>query len=320
MHAEPVNPLHSLSAETAYVFRHAILRDAAYQLQLPGDRGRLHGLALEVIEKLAGGRPPDPARRDSGDEDSFRPHATDPFAQELAEHARLAPSDAGTAGGGLSALRKTYLRRAAEHAGASYLNIEAQSLWQQVAGLATGPEKGESLRRAAAKARDAGRMAGAQQLLEDSLEIQREAGARRAEGAVLSDLATTYFLTGRLGPAEDTFRLALSIHREVGDPRSLGNSLIGLGNVQNQCGRMDQALQTFEQALGIFRDLGDRRIEGIRGPLRVHEKDLRRGRGGVAPGRPPVNAGAPAREAVSEISLVPNDPPARYGLTLRKLM
>ncbi len=26
------------SAETAYLFRHALLRDAAYQLQMPGDR------------------------------------------------------------------------------------------------------------------------------------------------------------------------------------------------------------------------------------------------------------------------------------------
>ncbi|KAF0247056.1 MAG: hypothetical protein FD180_173, partial [Planctomycetota bacterium] len=39
-------------AETAYLFRHALLRDAAYQLQLPGDRARLHGIALRAIEAL----------------------------------------------------------------------------------------------------------------------------------------------------------------------------------------------------------------------------------------------------------------------------
>lgn len=30
-----------MHAELAYLFRHALLRDAAYQLQLPGDRARL---------------------------------------------------------------------------------------------------------------------------------------------------------------------------------------------------------------------------------------------------------------------------------------
>ena len=38
----------SLKAEQIYFFRHALLRDAAYQLQLPGDRARLHGLAFAM--------------------------------------------------------------------------------------------------------------------------------------------------------------------------------------------------------------------------------------------------------------------------------
>lgn len=45
-----------MHAEDAYLFRHALLRDAAYQLQLPGERARLHALAVDVLEDLAGGR------------------------------------------------------------------------------------------------------------------------------------------------------------------------------------------------------------------------------------------------------------------------
>ena len=48
-----------MKGEQVYLFRHALLRDAAYQLQLPGDRARLHGLAVEVIEEVCGGRAPD---------------------------------------------------------------------------------------------------------------------------------------------------------------------------------------------------------------------------------------------------------------------
>jgi hypothetical protein len=39
------------TAERAYMFRHALLRDASYQLHMPRDRERLHYLALEAIER-----------------------------------------------------------------------------------------------------------------------------------------------------------------------------------------------------------------------------------------------------------------------------
>lgn len=42
-----------MDAETAYVFRHALLRDAAYQLQLPGVRARLHALAAAILDEIA---------------------------------------------------------------------------------------------------------------------------------------------------------------------------------------------------------------------------------------------------------------------------
>ncbi|CAG0991313.1 hypothetical protein PLCT2_02486 [Planctomycetaceae bacterium] len=41
-------------AETAYLFRHALMRDAAYQLQLPGDRAMLHVPAFSILEPIHG--------------------------------------------------------------------------------------------------------------------------------------------------------------------------------------------------------------------------------------------------------------------------
>lgn len=60
-----------MDAELAYLFRHALLRDAAYQLQLPGERAALHALTLAVVETVFAA---DPA----------------PVAMELADHARKA--------------------------------------------------------------------------------------------------------------------------------------------------------------------------------------------------------------------------------------
>jgi tetratricopeptide (TPR) repeat protein len=45
-----------MEAEHAYLFSHAIMRDAAYELQLVSDRARLHAIAIELIENVFGGR------------------------------------------------------------------------------------------------------------------------------------------------------------------------------------------------------------------------------------------------------------------------
>ena len=130
-----------MNAERAYVFRHALLRDAAYQLHLPGDRARLHGLAFAAMEDLAGGRPPDATTPDAAGRTPHLPHATDPFAEELARHAAMS----GVAA--VVALRRVYLRRAAEHSEAMFRNEEAMRLWQESAEAVAGSERGLRARR-----------------------------------------------------------------------------------------------------------------------------------------------------------------------------
>ncbi|MCE9581392.1 MAG: hypothetical protein K8T20_02630, partial [Planctomycetes bacterium] len=105
-----------MNAEGAYLFRHALLRDAAYQLQLPGDRALLHGLAFSVMETIFGGRAPEPPPLDEAGPAPMRPHATDSIAFELAEQVRLARSAPGaSANQELLATEKLYWRRAASH-------------------------------------------------------------------------------------------------------------------------------------------------------------------------------------------------------------
>lgn len=75
------------SAETVYLFRHALVQSAAYELQPVSARARLHAFAFDVIEDLCGGAPvvetPHWLARS-------KPHPTDAFALELASHADLA--------------------------------------------------------------------------------------------------------------------------------------------------------------------------------------------------------------------------------------
>ncbi|KAF0245292.1 MAG: hypothetical protein FD180_1697 [Planctomycetota bacterium] len=175
------------SAETAYLFRHALLRDAAYQLQLPGDRARLHGLAFEVIEALAGGRPPEPPALIRLEDRRVLTHPTDPYAQALAEHARLAGSraDLGVAGKEWDVtrdLRRLYLRRAAEYLAGQFHHEEARCMWLQYAELVSGGEKAESLRKAALVMDLTGRLADQESLLREACSIHRDAGHRLQEG------------------------------------------------------------------------------------------------------------------------------------------
>ena len=88
-----------MQAEIVYLFRHAVLRDAAYELQLPGERATLHELALRIIES------------------AFPSAELRPLAAELADHARLAITDdlADDHRRDLLAAEHRYLNQAADY-------------------------------------------------------------------------------------------------------------------------------------------------------------------------------------------------------------
>ncbi|MCA8916202.1 MAG: tetratricopeptide repeat protein [Planctomycetes bacterium] len=95
------------SAENAYLFRHAVVRDAAYQLILPTARAELHGAAIHAMEA----RGQDFANQ---------------FAAELAQHARLA---------GDSDAEVRYLTVAAQAARSAYQNATALELLRRLCEL-----------------------------------------------------------------------------------------------------------------------------------------------------------------------------------------
>lgn len=92
-----------MDAEYAYLFRHALVRAAAYELQPPGERAVLHAVALSLIEQVL--------RQTSGEA------ALDAAADDLARHAgaaRLGATPEQAAYFGLAEIK--WLRRAASYA------------------------------------------------------------------------------------------------------------------------------------------------------------------------------------------------------------
>lgn len=236
-----------VSAESAYVFRHALLRDAAYQLQLPGTRTRLHGLALSCMEAAFGGRP-EPAAPAGGE--PHAPHASDPFARELAGHARLSGAPAG--------LVKGYLCRAAEHAEAAFRMREAEELWVEVAATGEGPGGAEALRRAAVAAYEDGRNGAAELRYRDALGAARRCGDRGIEGFVVGGLAALLRECGRPDDAASLFREALDLHGDRGTVAE-GGCRSNFGDLLLDAGRMAEAKEQFERSLAIFRRSGGAR-------------------------------------------------------------
>lgn len=285
-----------MHAETAYLFRHALVRDAAYQLQTPTGRAQLHELAFGLIEQAFGGRPAAPVEgQPLNDAPS---HGTDAIAEELVLHASLSPQPDRR---GLASPVLLYTWRAALTADRQFRLTHAAALWRQLAGKLVGTRHGEALRLAGVAAHRAGnpklgeshllesiqahrdiadpageaasltqlavvrretaRPAEAEQGFTQALALNRKLGRRSAEGECLGYLAYLRLDSGRVAEAEEFAMDALTIHRETGNVRGEGVELGNLGTLYRATGRVPEAEQAYQQALEILRKLGDTRAE-----------------------------------------------------------
>jgi tetratricopeptide (TPR) repeat protein len=289
------------SAETAYLFRHALLREAAYALQLPGDRAKLHAVALRLLQAVLD-TPPMPSPDQYGDR-TFLPHPMDSAAEELAAHARIAQQAAGEDVPALREAELHYQWRAAlfarqrcdntrciqilEAAGQHgdvdpVLKVRAMREHGWMLHTTGQPVPGrESLERALAVAReaacpveearilgilgllcaDAGNREEAMRLYHQALELQRKCAP-----PVDTSRTLTYLATGTRddhAACEAMFREAIELARQAGDLRSVGLALANLAVRQEDHGRRSEAEATYREALIIQRQVGNKRIEGI---------------------------------------------------------
>lgn len=237
------------SAETVHVFRHALLREAAYELQLPADRGALHALALDAITELCN----DPAR----------PGLLDAQAAELAVHARLGYNHATdqAARRRLGTAEAHWLNRAAlaaeraldTTAGLEHLLRLADSPWAD-AGTRT-----EALVRAGEQARLAGRYDLARQCLQRALAQQPQGDL---ELRALGGLGVIHMAEQDMDRAEELLTRVLAQAEAGGHTRTLNVTQHNLGLLYRETGRLDEARRLYDAALALARQTGNERHEG----------------------------------------------------------
>lgn len=269
--AEPIEtfsidllPCRPMDAESAYLFRHGLLREAAYQLQIPSDRAQLHALAVRVIESVFDGPPP-PLASDARGEVPVEPHALDSLAEELALHAKMGQSPGNPENERLRASEVLYLMRAANWANDRYHFSRALQWFEAVAAHPNtfAELKARALREAGWLHYVLGRPDKARALLDESVTLARKRGIHGQEGKALGALAFVLSELGHPVEARSTAVEALKVQRAAGARGDEARTLTFLANIATKTGGKAEAEKLYLEALDIFRALGDLRGEGF---------------------------------------------------------
>lgn len=207
-----------MDAETAYVFRHALLREVAMQLQPPTERAALHGTAFSILEAHYGAAG-DPAVLDAG-------------AAELAHHARMAcGADSALPADTLEHLARKELYfavRAATAAQRAFHHAEVMAWGRRVAEhpLATPAQAAAALLDAAAACSRTARLSEATDLQQQAMKTARQHGMQAEIARAARELAVSMFAAGRNGDGQRLMAEALEAARAAGDDDVLGATLL----------------------------------------------------------------------------------------------
>lgn len=239
-----------MDAETAYLFRHSILRDAAYQLQLPAQRSKLHALALEIIDHL----PMDKNQRAA-------------LAGELATHARAAQVGAKPkAKARFQRLELGLLRPAISHANANWRHEEAIALARRLRELPCASPRDHSVAQnfVVSSLMFLGRMEAARAEVTEGIRVSREFNDHDGERIMLYNASV---IARELGDMDELDRRSLELlaaERDSTGTAHYARALKARASALVQQGKYEESVELCTQALVVFEQRGDaREIAGI---------------------------------------------------------
>lgn len=231
-------------AETVYLFRHATVRDAAYQLLPLSQRSRLHGLALDILEETTLGMSLD-------------------SVLDLADHAGMAQVGVTIAGGDLPYRELRYLRLAAVNAASKYANELAARLWERVAEhrSADAAERVEAYAEAGLMHWMMGRRKPALNCLSRGIDLAGDDDAQKA--FCLIERGLLYRDVRENAAAVRDLEAALELARQAGDKRLQLRALGNLCTIQDSGMTQAGVNELYAPVLKLARETGDLRAVGI---------------------------------------------------------
>jgi tetratricopeptide (TPR) repeat protein len=223
--------LAQIEPEIEYLFRHALIQDAAYESLLRKDRQRLHLAVGMILEQIY-------------------PERIDELAPMLARHF-YEGSDLPRA--------CHYFRLAGDNAARQYANMEAVDHYSRAIELTDEQDYAlPGLYRARGVIQETlGNFDAAREDHEAALDLGRRSDNRRAEWRAALDLGMLW--AGRdYAHSQTYFEQALALAETLNDPAALAQSLNRIGNwLVNQEAPAD-GIGYHRRALGIFEELGDK--------------------------------------------------------------
>ncbi len=267
----------SALSELRYIFRHALLRDAVYEMQMKLQIRSLHQLAGETMEKLY---PEDKTKlADIADH-----YEKGEVWEKAAEYLFKAAEDAKDRYDNTNAIvlfnRLLYInqshelvltneviiktllgkgnvlelvgkwgeaaeqyemaRTISENQGGKYLLAKALSFRGNLLHLKGDPSKGL-------------------ECLELSLSIATELGNKQEIARANGLIGHIFYNRGNYERALECYQIWLSLVREIGDSRGISQVLSSMGMVHYSRGDYDQAIEVQQKSLALSEELGDKR-------------------------------------------------------------
>jgi tetratricopeptide (TPR) repeat protein len=225
-----------LLPEPAYVFKHAMIQDVAYNSLLLRQRRELHRAVGAALEDLY-------------------PERLAEHYEELAHHFTQGEEWAKAI---------EYSTLAGDRAAEAFANAEAQAHYAralQAARLTPSLDPGAMARLHAkhgAVLRVLGEYEGAVAAYQRALELIRQTADRRGEIDILAGLTRVYDSSHREAPANATNEQALVLARELGDRAGEALCLANRASIRNHgYGQLVEATPDAEEALRLAREIGD---------------------------------------------------------------
>lgn len=239
-----------MDAETSYLFRHSILRDAAYQLQLPAQRSKLHELAIEIIDHLP-----------------LSKNQRAALAGEFAAHARAAQVGARPkAKTRLQQIELSMLRPAISHASTNWCHEEAIALARRLRELPCATPRDHSVAQSfvVSSLMFLGRMEAARDETIEGIRISRQFNDHDGERIMLYNAS---IIARELGDMDELERRSLELlaaERGSTGTAHYARALKARASALVQQGKHEESVELCTQALAVFEQRQDaREIAGI---------------------------------------------------------
>lgn len=228
-----------MHAEVAYLFRHALIRSAAYELQLPSDRAALHQLALDVLEQILAGQP----------------SLLEAAAGEMSEHALRARSAPGADQAALAKSRLRYLEMALTVGLREHDLPRVAAFGQELAEEQTLPEqKAAALHHAGIALKNLGRLDRSGACLSDALKMAEQSQVADRISGVLCSICGLLMQLGRSEEADQHMPRLRQLAEVVKGSLQRADIRLTLAQIHRARARVTLALEDGAAALAFFRE------------------------------------------------------------------